>query len=55
MNAKSFFVNYSLGIATNRDVWVYNFSKEKLETNINTTINYYNQQRIEVNENHKEL
>ena len=55
LNAKSFFVNYSLGINTARDVWTYNFLKEKLETNINTTINYYNQQRIEVNENHKEL
>lgn len=54
-DTKSFFVNYSLGIKTARDVWCYNFSKKELEENVNTTINYYNQQRIEVNENGKKL
>jgi len=40
--AQSFFVTYSLGVATNRDVWVYNFSRSALESNMRTTIDYYN-------------
>lgn len=36
------FVNYSSGIKSNRDAWVYNFSKYKLEENINRTISFYN-------------
>ena len=40
--SKSFFTVYSLGTATNRDSWVYNFSKEKLENNIKITIKHYN-------------
>ncbi len=39
------FNNYSLGIATNRDVWAYNYSKEKLEKNIETILAFYNQER----------
>ncbi|MBO4956510.1 MAG: DEAD/DEAH box helicase, partial [Rickettsiales bacterium] len=49
-NTSSFFINYSCGISTARDVWCYNFSKNELKKNIHTTIDYYNQQRIEVNE-----
>ncbi|MBQ8635034.1 MAG: DEAD/DEAH box helicase [Selenomonadaceae bacterium] len=33
---------YSLGIATNRDIWCYNFSTEELNKNIKTTISFYN-------------
>ncbi|UFK97551.1 DEAD/DEAH box helicase [Kaistella faecalis] len=40
---KSFFISQSLGTATNRDAWVYNFSKKTLRNNINKTINYYNE------------
>ncbi|MBR0289566.1 MAG: DEAD/DEAH box helicase, partial [Selenomonadaceae bacterium] len=40
--AQSFFVTYSLGLNTNRDVFAYNFSKTELEKNIRTTIDYYN-------------
>ena len=32
-----------MGTATNRDAWVYNFSKKTLRNNINKTINYYNE------------
>lgn len=39
---KSFFVTYSLGLNTNRDAWVYNFSRKALESNMQTTIDYYN-------------
>lgn len=40
--AQSFFITYSRGIATARDVWCYNFSKSELQKNIQTTINFYN-------------
>lgn len=38
---------YSLGLATNRDAWCYNFSKDKLEQNIKKTITFYNKEREE--------
>lgn len=38
---------YSLGIATGRDAWCYNFSKDKLEQNIKKTISFYNKEREE--------
>lgn len=43
---KSFFVSYSLGTATNRDIWVYNFSSIRLHQNIERTILHYNEQRL---------
>ncbi len=39
---KSVFNMYSMGITTNRDTWCYNFSKEKLENNIKSMIEFYN-------------
>ena len=33
------------GVLTNRDSWVYNFSKKGLSENIQKTINFYNQER----------
>lgn len=36
------FGNYSLGLGTNRDAWVYNFSSAKLKTNMAATISCYN-------------
>lgn len=36
------FENYSLGVATNRDTWCYNFSKTKLQNNLVKAINFYN-------------
>ena len=41
---KSFFVGYSLGLGSNRDVWVYNSSLHRLKININLTIDFYNEQ-----------
>ena len=35
----------ALGIGTNRDIWVYGFSKSKLERNMTAFIDFYNQQR----------
>ena len=45
----SFFITQSLGVATNRDNWVYNFSKKNLKENITNTINHYNDQRLLIN------
>ena len=39
---KSFFVANSNGVSTNRDIWAYNFSRKALESNMQTTICYYN-------------
>lgn len=39
---KSIFNNYTGGIKTCRDAWVYNFSKAQLEKNVKSTIDFYN-------------
>ncbi|WP_339812758.1 type ISP restriction/modification enzyme [uncultured Imperialibacter sp.] len=44
---QSFFTTHSLGTASSRDAWVYNYSTNKLNSNISRTIEFYNQQRIE--------
>jgi predicted helicase len=36
------FENYSNGVNTSRDAWVYNFSKKSLNSNIQRMINFYN-------------
>lgn len=41
---KSFFSINSLGCNTNRDVWMYNSSKDALENNMQSTITFYNNQ-----------
>ncbi len=41
---ESIFNNYSLGVVTNRDSWAYNFSSKKLVSNMESMINFYNQQ-----------
>lgn len=40
--AESFFVTYSRGLQGGRDAWLYNFSRSALESNMRTTIDYYN-------------
>lgn len=44
-NTNSFFVTYSLGTATSRDSWVYNFSKINLKSNVQSLIDFYNKQK----------
>jgi len=44
MKCQSFWSTYAIGVATNRDAWVYNFSEKDLDVNINRMINYYNDQ-----------
>ena len=50
LNNKAFFIpNYSNGVKTQRDSWCYNFSKNTINTTIEKMINYYNEQRIAIN------
>lgn len=42
--AKSFFETYAIGLASNRDSWVYNFSTKAIEKNMGEMISFYNQQ-----------
>lgn len=42
---KSFFKTYAIGVATNRDAWVYDSSKRTLERNMRSMIDFYNNQR----------
>jgi predicted helicase len=44
-NTKSFFTAYSLGIATNKDAFMYNSSHNSLEENVKGMIDYYNAER----------
>jgi predicted helicase len=50
-SSQSFFLTQSLGVASNRDAWVYNFSLELLKSNINKTIDHYNEQRLLITKN----
>ena len=36
------FENFSLGVATNRDAWCYNFSKQRLTNNMSGMVEFYN-------------
>lgn len=45
VKANSFFITHSLGTATARDAWVFNFSKNTLRKNISNFLSFYNEQR----------
>jgi predicted helicase len=45
--SKTIFLTHTLGVATGRDSWAYNYSKEKLVGNMISTIDFYNQQSQE--------
>lgn len=45
VKTQTFFNTYAIGVATNRDAWVYNFSKKEIEKNMQQMIAFYNQQR----------
>ena len=47
---KSFFETYAIGVATNRDAWVYNASQRTLENNMRSMIDFYNRQREAYND-----
>jgi predicted helicase len=44
LKSQSFFNTYAIGVATNRDAWVYNFSKNNTIKNMNRFIEFYNKQ-----------
>ncbi len=46
MKSQSFFNTYAIGVATNRDDWVYNSSIQKLENNMKNFIAFYNEQQF---------
>ncbi|MDR1839772.1 MAG: hypothetical protein LBQ93_09365 [Treponema sp.] len=43
--SQSFFSTYAIGVSTNRDAWIYNFSESSLKTNMKKMIGFYNEQR----------
>jgi predicted helicase len=45
VKSQSFFSTYAIGVATNRDAWVYNFSESELTKNIQRTIEFFNEQQ----------
>ena len=51
----SIFLNYSLGIATNRDAWCYNFSHTNLIENISKMLKFYNLELARFSENKKNV
>ena len=44
------FIDYSLGLTTNRDKYIWQFSKKLLMENTKKSINFYNQNRAEIND-----
>lgn len=44
LKSKSYFTTYAIGLASNRDAWVYNFSIKKIEANMKGTIEHFNEQ-----------
>jgi predicted helicase len=47
-NEQTIFSNYSLGVATNRDAWAYNFSRGVLTSNLTGMINFYGDQLLAI-------
>jgi predicted helicase len=47
LKAQAFFNTQGPGILSSRDAWVYNFSKQKVNTNMNRMITFYNEQKNE--------
>lgn len=43
-NTPAVFENYSNGMKTNRDPWVYNFSSEVVESNVSRMLSFYHEQ-----------
>ena len=45
-DSNSFFTTYAIGVATNRDSWVYNYSTNSLRENMTRMIEFYNKERL---------
>ncbi|MGV3597106.1 MAG: DEAD/DEAH box helicase [Bacteroidota bacterium] len=46
-NSKSIFNTHAIGVATNRDAWVYNSSQQEIKKNMESFIAFYNKQVID--------
>ena len=44
LKSETFFNTYAIGVATNRDAWVYNYSTSEVSKNICSMIDFYNKQ-----------
>ena len=49
-----FLDNYASGLSTNRDIWVYNFSRQEAISNANRMIDFYNKERSRCNKQFEE-
>ena len=49
------FSDFSLGVATNRDAWVYSFSKEGITKQLSSMMEAYNEERVRLNKAHSDL
>jgi len=49
-DASGIFVTYSNGLKTNRDAWVYSFSREALRSNVGSLVSFYNEERTRYRE-----
>lgn len=45
LKTQTFFNTYAIGVATNRDAWVYNFSVKNVSNNMSRMIDFYNIQQ----------
>jgi len=45
LSTKTFFNTYAIGVSSNRDAWVYNYSKKMIEENMRKMISFYNEQQ----------
>jgi len=48
LNSKSYFYTYSLGASTSKDSWLYNFSKNQINYNLNKMVDFYNSERVRI-------
>jgi len=46
-NSQSVFTSFAIGISTNRDAWVYNYSKKVMHLNMQKMIQFYNEKRLD--------
>jgi len=49
-SSKTFFNTYAIGVATNRDAWVYNFSQKEVALNIQRMVEFFNDQSVKFQE-----
>lgn len=53
VKSQSWFMAQAIGVATNRDAWVYNFSQSSLKDNMSRMIEFYNIQRLKLTKEEK--